>query len=82
MNVYIVIGGIDYEGSRNLRAYSNKEAAEAAVSDLKAHDEKRPPFPDDLNDDAAFDAIDDWSQNHPSGSGGYDSYYIQEMELL
>lgn len=77
-DVYIVFGSIDYEGSSPLRAFEFNESANSFKAECIFYDAAEPEYGDD---DKTWAKHDEWEQRHPSGSGKYDSYYIETMEL-
>jgi hypothetical protein len=73
MIVYIVVGKIDYEGSANLEAFSQRDKAEEFVSKIQKYEH-----------DYIFSENKDYkkySENHPAKTTIYDDYWIDELEI-
>jgi len=85
--IYLLIGGVDYEGSRAIRAYVSKDECEAAVKACTDYHETFPTWPDDTSDESVQDYSelrDQWRAGHPAGENeaSNDYFCIQEVELV
>lgn len=88
--VYLLIGS-GLESQAALRAFSSARSLNACIDRCRAHEAKRPSYPDRVEDtpenDAAFDLADKkmerWRKRHPGGAGAwcYEDFGAQTLRL-
>jgi hypothetical protein len=77
--VFIVEAGVDYEGSKPVRAFASADEAEAYARECTEHLAKRPQFPDgdltqaDIDGWAASERA--WSEAHEAGQCGSSDWF-------
>jgi hypothetical protein len=76
--IFFVEAGVDYEGSTPVRAFDNKDDAEAFAERCREHHKARPAFPAVLNEASAEtrrNAESAWATAHPGGDVGSPDYF-------
>jgi hypothetical protein len=77
-NVYLLVG-TSIESSDVLRAFKTRKSLDDCLARCRAHEERRPQYPDHVEDtpenDAAFDLAEKkterWRKRHPAGPCGW-----------
>jgi hypothetical protein len=84
--VFVVVAGVDYEGSTPIRAFDEKYPAAQFAVECREYEGTRPPFPKGVHIDRA--EIDTWSvadkawrAAHPGGENGEGSDYFTVIEV-
>ena len=83
MRIFIVVGGVNYEGSSPLRAFVHKGEAKEFAAKCSEYDRTRPEFTRD--DPQGWIAAEKaWREAHPCGEDATvnDYYRVVEVELV
>ena len=85
-SIYVVYGEVLYEGRDNIRAFSDKAAAEKLAGDCSAHDQKKPEYPAEYEEKcyAKYERAEKrWRRTHPGGESAchHDFFGVEELQL-
>lgn len=82
--IYLVNAGIEYEGHRTIRAFTDKSKAEELAEKCREIDKTLPRSPNFEASNEEWEEYTEkytkWVVNHPA-KREYDYYEIQEVEL-
>lgn len=83
-SVYVVVAGVEYEGSTPVRAFLSESQAKAFQGHCYAYLRNQPLY-EDTGDDAVFEEAcqrhSEWRKNHPAGQENASSDYFSVLEI-
>ena len=84
--VFVVVAGVDYEGSTPIRAFDEKYSADKFAIACREYEDTRPSCPQYAYSDTAeinawMAADKAWEKTHPGGENGCGSDYFSVIEV-